>query len=478
MYFLGIDLGTTGCKSALFKDDGEIAAEAYVEYPLIYKDGGFIEQDADLWWILVKKVISDTMKKAAVPPAEINAMSVSSQGIAFVPVGADGNVICNAFSWLDMRAIEEIGLIETRFGERHIFEKTGKRINPAYSLPKMMWLKTHHPEIYARTWKFMMGLDFITYRLTGQVITDHSMAGGTMAYNIVERRWDKEILDICGIDIEKLPKIMTLGSLIGTVSTDAAEETGLSETTHVILGAQDQKCAAIGAGIADGICTVSLGTSTAMETISRIPPLDPEMRIPCFALDDGRWVLEAVLATSGASLKWMRDNLFPDRSYGQLDDMVEKASPGSDGVYFYPHLEGAASPYWSAGTKGFIYGLGLNTSAGDMIRSLYEGVAFQIRLNLDVLERLGPEVNEIRLFGGGAKSEVWCRIIADVTGKFITTLQSHEMAVFGAAVIAGKYSGEMQNARQISNTYRPDAEACSRYDEVFEEYIGIQGKLI
>lgn len=485
MYLLGIDLGTTGCKSILFTQSCGIISEYYIEYPLITTPEGFIEQDAGLWWELSKEVIKETVKKSGINSKEIHAMSVSSQGIAFVPVDKDGNALCNAISWLDTRAESQTGFIREKFGERSVFERTAKRLHPSYSLPKMMWLKQNKSEIYKKAWKLLMGMDYLTYKLTGVAVTDHSMAGGTMAYNISQKNWDIELLKQCGIDVGKLPEIQYSGHHVGKVLPEVAAETGLSAETVVILGAQDQKCAAVGAGIHKGICTLSLGTATAITAVFDRPVFDEEMRIPCYPLDEDKWVLESVIGTSGASLKWMRNTFFKDKSYSEIDEIISHVPAASGDTFFYPHMEGAASPFWEPDARGFIYGLSLSTSEGQIMRSLYEGIAYQIRVNLDVLEQLGSTIEEIRIFGGGAKSDIWCKIIADVTGKKVSTLYTSEAANLGAALKAGKGSGiYMKNdsasvqIKLVDKTFQPEESIREIYEKAYCRYGKIQEAVV
>lgn len=485
MYLLGIDLGTTGCKSILFNQKVEIVSEAYIEYPVIRTAEGWIEQDADLWWELVKNVVREVVSKPGIDSKDIAALSISSQGISFVPVDRNGDTVGNAISWLDRRAYEQEGYIENCIGKEEIYQRTGKRLNLTYSLPKIMWMKENCPEVYKRTWKLLMGLDFLTFRLTGVAVTDHSMAGGTMAYNIVRRDWDDEILRKCGIERSILPELAYVGQPIGKVLPEVARETGLSADTLVVLGAQDQKCAAIGAGIKNGVCTVSLGTASAISCISTEPLLDKEMRMPCFVLDEKRWILEAVISTAGVSLKWIKNTLFKEESYPEIDKIVEGVLPGAGGVFFYPHLEGAASPYWKPGSKGFIYGLNISTSSGELLRALYEGVAYQIRANMEVIERLGRKPEEIRLFGGGSKSGIWCRIIADITGIPVSTLYTSETANLGAAIIAGIGCGMFESGdnilsqiKLVEKTYLPDKTEKEKYSAFYERYCKIQKKVL
>ena len=338
MYYLGLDIGTTGCKSMLFDEKLGIVGEDYIEYDLIYSDNGIVEQSPVELWEMTKRTVKSTLAAAGVPENEIKSMSISAQGISFVPVDKNGKELGNIISWLDTRAHKQTKQIESVLGADYIFKTTGKRINTAYTLPKIMWLKENSPDVYQNTYKFLMVLDYITYKFTGEIKTDYSMAGGTMMFDITRHKWDEKILNACAIDADKLPEVSEAGTQAGKIQENTALELGLSTDTEVILGAQDQKCAALGAGIKEGVATVSLGTSTAISVLSKEPVLDKLKRIPCFALNETSWILEAVIGTSGAAFKWMR-NLF-EMGYDDMSRLAEQSPPGSDGVFFYPHFTG------------------------------------------------------------------------------------------------------------------------------------------
>ena len=423
---------------------------------------------------------------ARVAAGNIKALSISSQGISFVPVDASGNTLHNAISWLDARPVEQTKGIQKAFDINDIFKKTGKRISPNYTLAKLVWIKENMPEIYGQTYKFLMGLDYITFKLTGKTVTDYSMASGTMAFNISEKKWDEDIIRACGLDSGKLPEVNCAGSLVGEVHPNVAVEMGLPPGVKVVLGAQDQKCAAIGAGIREGIATVSLGTATAISSIHRSPVLDEQMRVPCFALDENRWILESVISTSCISLKWLKTTMFENMEYSEMDCLAEAAAAGAGGVFFYPHMEGATTPYWRNDIKGFMYGFSLSTSKGDIIRALLEGIGFQIKVNIDIHEEINREpVNEIRIFGGGSNSELWCRLIADITGKTVSVLYTSEIANLGAAILAGMGTGVYSNygdvlsrIQLVKKQFIPDREENRKYCEIFKKYIKMQEKLL
>lgn len=482
---IGIDLGTTGCRSAVFDENLNIFGEEYIEYTLINLSDREIEQDANEWWELTKKVVKASVEKSGINSERIKGISVSSQGIAVMPVDKECKPLRNAISWLDTRAVDETKLIIEKFDRFDVYKTTGKRINEAYTLPKLIWLKKNEPEVYNCTYKFLMPHDFITSKLCGAFTTDHTMASGTLAYDINMQKWWKEILETLGVEVEKLPEIKYSGTPVGIVIPEVAEEIGLPEGVVVSVGGQDQKCAALGAGIDEDTFTVSLGTATAVEKIFKSPAIDPEMRIPTFSyLFNNRWVMEGVIGTSCVSLKWFRNTLFSDKSYKELDSMVEEISDTAGNVFFYPFLSGSSSPYWYENSRGCFYGINLSTSAAELTKSVMEGIAYQIKSNIQVMEEVDRPADGIRVFGGGAASRVWCQIIADVIGKRLSTLYTSEPACLGAAILAGLGAGMYKNVDEINTNVRikdvfePDKDHVKAYEQKYKEYIKMQDKIM
>ncbi len=472
MYCIGIDLGTTGCKSMVFDGVERILGGSYIEYELIMTPEG-VEQDANVWWDNVVRAVRESVAQSGLNAQDIKALSISSQGIAFVPVDQAGKPLYNAISWLDSRSTREAAALDARFGERAFFARTGKRLVPCYVLPQLMWLRDNRPMVYTGAYKFLMAHDFIIYRMTGRALTEHSMASGTLAYDLFERTWMKDIIASAGIDAGKLPEICETGTSAGTLLPGAAKQLGLDPGTTVVIGAQDQRCASIGAGIAPGVVTASLGTSSAICALLDHPVIDPEMRVTCCALDARHWVLESVVSTAGAALKWINATFFPDLGYDALCALAGQAQPLCGGVRFYPHLFAESAE----GAKGAFMGISLQTGRQEMARAVLEGVAYQMRLHLDDLRRLGVDANELRLFGGGAKSPLWCQIIADVTGMRVCVPYTHETANLGAAILANAGVGAVADyfaagglqARR-SHEYAPRGEESALYQEALPAY--------
>ena len=481
---IGLDLGTTVCKGVVVDEKLRILSRAERYYPLIKISGEEIEQDANLWWQVTRQVLSDLLAGPDIRPRRVRCISISTQGISIVPVDEQMNPLRNAFSWLDIRAAEQRDQFLRSFDERALFKITGKRANAAYVLAKLLWLKQNEPDIYARSYKVLMPLDFILAKLTGSAVTDHTMAGGTLYYDISGQTWSKRILQALAIDEEKLPRIEWSGRPVGTIRRKISEEFGLARDVLVAVGGQDQKVAALGAGIDLKKTTVSLGTALAIIQKCSKPVIDAAMRIPCFSdLFPGRWVLEGV-GTGTSGLDWLKEMLFPGKSYEELSSMVQAVDSQHNPVLFYPFFTGAGSPHFSEKTRGFLYGLDYSVKAGHLIRSVFESIGFLIKENLIVMEEISQPVEELRLFGGGSKSRTWCQIIADITGKPVVTLFTSEAGSIGAAILAGLATGlfgvpeEAFEYLRIERTFEPRGNRIPYYLERYEDYLSIQKKIL
>jgi len=485
---LGIDLGTSVCKAGIYSRQGELINCTHIEYGLIKEEGGIVEQDASQWWDVALQAVKQSIRTAGIDKNCIKALSVSSQGISFVPVDEGINPLCRSINWLDTRAEKEAEIILEKIAFPEMFAITGKRIHSSYTLPKILWFMRNKPEVVDKSYKFLMSHDFLIAKLTGECLTDHTMAAGTLMYDISNLTWSEEIIGQFSIPMEKLPSIRWAGTSIGKISRHIAQEIGLSSEILIVVGGQDQKCADLGAGLVEGVATLSLGTAVALTTMGSRPVIDKQMRIPCFPyLLRNRWVLEGVISTGGGSLKWLKQIMNDTRySYEKLIDMAKEAPLGAKGVFFFPHLVGATSPHWESKAKGVFYGLSLSTSTKDLVRSLLEGVAFQVKENLEILEELTEEVKEIRVFGGGAKSKFWGEIIANVTGKRVYLLSSREAATIGACVLAGVGSGVYKNYQEAVESLKnlsymkvePDICVQKKYEELYLNYRKVEEKIL
>ena len=481
MVLIGIDLGTTGLRSIVFSEDLNILGEAYTEYPLIFLSSDMIEQDANLWWELTKKVIKESVTKSKADPDDIKGISVSSQGISIVPVDRNCTPLRNSINWLDNRAKEQKKQICEKLSEHEIFNITSNKPSSGSDIGKIMWLQQHEPEMFRKTYKILTAHDFIVTKMCGEFMTDHTMAGGTLLYDIKKGVWSDKMLDLIGIGPELLPEIKRGGTPVGTLRKEVASELGLRSNTVVSLGGQDQKCAALGAGINQDVITISLGTAAAITQICDRPILDESIGIPCYPyLMDETWEFEGCVNTACSSLKWLRDTLFRHKSYKELDDMAESCYGKNNQVFFYPYLSGMGTPHADRDVRGFFYGISLSTKEEEMVKGLLEGVAYQIKTNVDTIESANRPAKEIRLFGGGSKSAIWCQMISNITGKKVVTLYSPETAGIGAAILAGIGEGVYKSYDaatrlvQCAKAFEPDAEKSRMHDTVYKEYRAIE----
>ncbi|MBQ6702371.1 MAG: hypothetical protein IJN17_05390 [Clostridia bacterium] len=475
-FYLAVDLGTTGCRSIIFDEKLNIMGSSYEEYGLITPKEGFVEQKAELWWELTLKTAEKAIECSDVDPGEIYGISISSQGITLVPVDRELNPLCNALNWLDMRATEERDLIEKDFGGREIFYHTGKKNTPAYTLPKLLWIKKNCPEIFDRAYKFLMPMDYLIAKLTGECVTDYSMASGTLFYDIKNGCWSKKILEKYGIDEDKLPIIKASGSCVGKVKKEIIEKLKLNENCIVAVGAQDQKCAAYGAGLDEKTVTVSLGTAAAITKEWGIYAPEKCEDIPWSSYTSrDKWVTEGVIGTAGTSLRWLRDLVFKNEKYSVVDKEASEAIERGSSVMFFPYLSGPNCPEYYKESCGVFYGLGLASNRGDMAAAVMEGIAFRIRTLLKAMD-VNTDDCRLVLFGGGAKGKLWPQIIADVTGMEIQIPSTEEAASAGAAVLAANGCGKNLGSLGRASVFSP-SERQAYYNEKYEKFCKLEKKM-
>lgn len=469
MAYLAVDLGTTGCRSAVFDEKFNMLAYDYEEYGLITPQENYVEQDAELWWKLTVKTAREAIEKSQLSAENIRSISISSQGITIVPVDEKINPLSNAISWLDTRATEEAKEIELDLGAKNIYDLTGKNIDSVYTLPKILWLKKHKREIYDNAYKLLMPLDFLIAKLTGNCITDHSMASGTLMYDVENRCWSKKILSFYGIEERKLPGISCSGVKAGTVLPEVAQCLGLKSDCIVAVGGQDQKCAAYGAGLDEKTVTVSLGTAAAITKIFKESSSAMNNRLGrCGYVKPDFLVTEGVINTAGTCLRWVRDLLFKGEDYEIINSEAEESLKNGSNVYFYPYLNGPSSPFFYKESTGCFYGMSLATVRGDFALAVMEGVAFQIRT---LLESMGnyTEIKDLILFGGGANGKVWPQIIADVTGMQVKIPQTTQVASVGAALLAAKSAGDKEAEISLKSVFTPTS-MKEEYNKKYKKY--------
>jgi xylulokinase/glycerol kinase len=480
---LVIDVGTTSARSMMFDPDFRMVASSSREYQNNYPGPFMVEQDPDVWWRAAMEVSRESMDRKP-SGAGVAAVIVTSQRATVIPVDGNGRVLRPAILWQDNRSIPQCDGIREAVGSTEIYRRTGLKINPYFSLPKILWIKQHEPRAYAATAKFLLVHDFIVHRLTGRFVTDQSHASRTMAYNL-KRYWDGDILDATGVDADKFCTAVPSGERVGAVSAEAARLTGIPEATPVFAGAGDQQAAAVGMGIITaGTFMANTGTGSFVLSPVDEPMLDPRERVLCtVSAAPGKWLQEAGMYTTGSVYRWFRDQMSTKEiesarergmdPYDLLNEQAATAPVGSSGVMWIPHFTGSLAPYWNPISKGVVFNLTLGTTRAEVIRALLEGIAIEIGKNISIMEEIGGKAREIRVAGGATKSPFFNQVQADVYGTRVVTTNFAEATALGAALLAAASIGwhptlekAVEKVVQVVSRYEPYPEAHARYREL------------
>jgi xylulokinase len=470
-YILAHDLGTTGNKANLFDAEGRLCASHLEHYSVEYPQPNWAEQDPEAWWRAVcgsTRALVETLPHAR---QDIAAVSFSGQMMGVVALDARGDLLRPAIIWADQRATREAEFISARCGAEKIYRRTGHRISPAYTAAKILWIKNHQPALYSRTDKFLMAKDYVVLRLTGEAATDFSDASGSNLFDLQSRAWCRDFLEQLDLEEARLPRVCASTSVVGYVTPAASEATGLNAGTPVVIGGGDGACAAVGAGVVDpGDCYCYIGSSAWVSFASEQPLFDPQMRTFTFHhLHPTRYAPMGTMQAAGGARDWLL------RAVGEIPDAeIQTVPPGAKGLIFLPYLIGERSPWWNPQARGAFVGLTMTHSRADMARAVLEGVAFNLKLIVDALESQGTRIAALRLIGGGAQSEVWRRILADVFDKPIHIPELvAEATSWGAAVAGGVGVGlypDWQIAKErthIKTVVEPNPQATARYAELY-----------
>lgn len=471
---IAVDLGTTLVKCTLFEEDGRTLATESLPGHLVYPTPEQAEQDAELWYADVCETISRLT--AAYDPADIRGISISSQGISVVPVDEQFHPLRPAISWLDRRTDNECKELTAQRSPEEWFRRTGK-FPGGWTLAKILWFRNHEPEIFHSASKFLLPMDYVNARMTGNAVTEHTLASGTLCLNLNLDQWDPEILEENGLRPEQLAEIRPAGALVGPINEETIRRTGLCPGTLVFNGGQDQKVAAFAAEITSECASLSLGTAGAMEVFVEDPTAQDTLPVFPYIASD-KTLVEICINTTGAAIQWFKDTLAPDLSFDDLNRLAEQAPIGSKGVHFYPHLAGPGSPHKNKSFMGSIQEISLSVNRGDLFRSLFEGLAYEIRLNLECARKAGSNLQQLVLFGGASKSEIFCQIISDVTNLEIFATKNGEFGSIGAAKLAAlglglDASGFASGAIGEKRRYSPNPSAVAQYDALYQKYIEI-----
>ncbi len=491
-FLVGIDIGTSGTKSILMEESGRIVADATQEYPLSAPHPGWSEQDPRDWWNAVCATCKQVIADSGVDPKDIKGVGYSGQMHGSVFLDKAGSVVRPCILWNDSRTVAECEEITQKATPEKLHEWVSNPAMTGFTAPKVVWLRNHEPENFAKTRHVMLPKDYVRYCMTGEVATDISDAAGTVLYNVRERRWSTELLDVLEIPHEWMPPVKASYEITGEVTAQAAEACGLAVGTPVVGGGADNPCGAVGSGVvSEGRVMLSLGTSGVIFSPCDSPKVDPGERLHSFnASPPDQWYLMAVTLSAGMCLRWYRDRfaveeraVAEEKGTDPYNIMMEKAGSveaGAEGLYFLPYLMGERCPINDPMARGAFVGLSFRHGPEHMIRSIVEGISFALRDNMEVIRALGVNIDQVRLIGGGAKSPLWRQMMADIMGCEIAILEQSEGPAQGAAILAGKGVGLYDDLKAatdemlpVAQTIEPDAESKKRYNDIYSLFHGL-----
>ncbi len=484
-YIAAIDCGTTGAKAIIFDTQGNRHGVAYKEYPCEFPASNQVEQDAGLLYETCVNLLVQAIDNSNVARSDIRALSFSSQRCTLIPVDESGKPLRPAISWQDNRSDTQCDQIRSSIGEEAFYQTTGLPIANVWTLPSIMWIRDEQPEIYQATYKFLNPHGFLLKRFGAEFyVEDLSNASLHGLVSILKEDWDDDFIAKTSIDKSKLPTLVKSGSVVGHLTPDIIEKTGLNSDVILVAGGGDQQCAAIGAGvIKEGVCSITLGTAGVVICSFDKPYFDPNQAIPVeLHAYTGKYIYEGLQSTAGAALKWLRQ-VAQDATQGEevhydmFNQMAERVPAGSDGLLFLPYLAGAGAPQWNGSATGTFHGLTQGHGLAAMARSVMEGVAFQNALILKEFEKTGAPLNEFRLTGGGARSALWSQIQADIYGKPVHRLKEDEAGLLGAAILAGVgakiFNSIEEGVAQMVNTlesFTPNPDCHHVYKKELERF--------
>jgi xylulokinase len=479
-FTLGVDVGTGGTRAVLVDQRGAIASSATCEHePFASPQTGWAEQDPQDWWKAAGSAIREAL--ASVPGAKVVCAGLAGQMHGAVLLDDSDQVLRPALIWCDQRTQAQCDWLNAKLGERKIIELT---CNPAltnFTLTKLLWVRNNEPKIWKRFRRVLLPKDYVRFRMSGEHAIDVAEASGTLMLDVAHRRWSEEMMTATGLPMSSLPKLFESPEICARVSQTGAKQTGLKAGTPIVAGAGDQAGGAVGMGIVRaGAVSATIGTSGVVFAATDNPAMDPKGRVHTFChAVPGRWHVMGVTQAAGLSLRWMRDLLknSGDLSYEQLTQEAAQVPPGSDGVLWAPYLMGERTPHLDPNARATVTGLAASHTRGHVTRAVLEGVAFSLKDTFSLFDEMKVPVRNVRLGGGGARSDLWRQIQADVYGHEVEILAAEEGAAYGAALLAGvgaKWWNSVEEACdavvQVQQRVEPDVRAVAVMKSEYEKY--------
>ena len=443
-YLLGIDVSTTSVKALLVAADGQVVGSATTEQPLYTPYPLWSEQDPADWWNGAISSIRQVLADTGVDGSQVAAVGLTGQMHGLTLLDRQGQVLRPAILWNDGRTAAQCDEMRARLGKERLIAITGNDALTGFTAPKILWVREHEPEVYARVAHILLPKDYVRYRLTGGFAVDCADGAGMILMDIKKRAWSSEVLDALQIPLEWLPQVFEGPQVTGTITAEAAQLTGLKAGTPVVGGGGDQAAGAVGAGaVQPGVVSLALGTSGVVFASTSSPLIEPQGRLHAFChAVPGRWHLMGVMLSAAGSLRWYRDTFHPGLDYDSLLAPAAAIPAGCEGLLFLPYLTGERTPYPDPLARGAFVGLTIRHNQAHLVRAVLEGVAFGLRDSFELMKQAGQkEIRQVRVSGGGARSPLWRQILADVLGAELVTVNTSEGAAFGSALLAGVGAG-------------------------------------
>jgi len=476
MLYIGIDLGTSAVKLLLMDGEGAIQNIVSREYPLELPRPGWSQQAPEDWRKAVLEGIPELL--TGFDASQVAGIGTGGQMHGLVVLDRDDHVIRPAILWNDGRTAKQVDYLNNVVGREKLSKLTANIAFAGFTAPKIFWMRENEPELFAKIDKIMLPKDYINYVLTGVHCTDCSDASGMLLLDVEHRRWSKEMLDICGVTEEQMPKLFESYETVGTLKPEIAKELGLSEKVVVCAGAGDNAAAAVGTGtVGEGACNISLGTSGTIFISSENFGVDPHNALHAFAHADGRYHLMGCMLSAASCNKWLMEDIFQTKDYNREQKDITPDRLGNDHVYFLPYLMGERSPINDTNARGTFVGMTMDTSRSDLTQAVLEGVAFAIRDSFEVAKSLGIDIRSSKICGGGAKSPLWRTIMANVLNIRLEVPESEQGPGMGGAMLAmvacGQYPTVADACEKLvhtAETVEPAPDLAARYEARYQQF--------
>lgn len=483
---LGIDIGTSACKVAAFDSNGTVMAQANENYPVYYPKPGWAEQNPADWWASVCKAIHSILDKG-VNASDIIGIGIDGQSWSAIAVDKNGEVLSNTPIWMDTRANGICEHMKSVCGEQRLFETNGNPVQPMYTMPKVLWYKENWPQVYRQACKILQSNSFIAYRLTGALTQEPSQGYGWNCYNMERGEWDMDLCAELGVEPGLLPDIVPCHAVVGRVTKQAAQQTGLMEGIPVVAGGLDAACGTLGAGVVHaGEAQEQGGQAGGMSICMDRCRADKRLILGTHVVE-GLWLLQGGTMGGGGAVNWFeKEFCATERAdakanatspFAEMDKGAAGVLAGSEGLVFLPYMAGERSPIWDSNAKGVFYGIDFSKTRSHFARAVMEGVAYSLRHNLEAADEAGAHAELLCAMGGAANSRLWMQIKSDVTGRRIVVPSSDTATALGAALLAGvgtgMYSGFEEAAARtvkIKSEFSPNAEKAEVYAKGYRIY--------